>query len=215
MVSAGDWVSSGSIERERIEPLRLEPPPYYIARPQIVDRVAYLQELLAQRTAAMQEQAAKVRQLSYETPLRFGQYAEEQERQRRLEQMNEIQRRVYTRERGQDFVGRALKTGYDIARTNIPEPIRKPIMGAVEAGISAQIPQPAKIAYQAAHRIPGFEKLTPERPEHEAAELLVPREVWDAALELVPGIGSVPDLMRAVRSGSPEAVRVVDRKSVV
>src|SRR3990167_9391240 len=55
MVSAEEWVSSGSIEQQRIEPLRLEPPPYYIARPQIVDRVAYLQELLAerQRVAAM------------------------------------------------------------------------------------------------------------------------------------------------------------------
>src|SRR3990167_6038074 len=55
MVSAEDWVSSGSIEQQRIEPLRLEPPPYYVARPQIVDRVAYLQELLAerQRVAAM------------------------------------------------------------------------------------------------------------------------------------------------------------------
>src|SRR3990167_2596899 len=194
MVSAEDWVSSGSIERERIEPLRLEPPPYYVARPQVVDRIAYLQ----QRLAAMQEQAAKVRQLSYETPLRFGQYAEEQERQRQLEQMNEIQRRVYTRERGQDFVGKALGA-------TIPETVRRPVVQAVEQGLPATPLGQAAMVWQQASRVPGLGRVTPDDTTEFVAEAIVPEYYWELALEFAPGFGTVPDLMRAARSGAPEA----------
>ena len=200
MVSAEDWVSSGSIERERIEPLRVEPPPYYIAKPQIVDLVAYLQ--FQQRLQAMQEQAAKAKQLAYETPLRFGQYAEEQERQRQLEQMNEIQRRVYTRERGQDFVGKALGA-------TIPKTVRRPVVQAVEQGLPATSLGQAAMVWQQANRVPGLERVTPDDTTEFVAETIVPQYYWELALEFAPGFGTVPDLMRAARSGAPEARRAL------
>lgn len=43
------------------------------------------------------------------------------------------------------------------------------------------------------------------------AENLVPTEVWQAALELVPGIGTVPDLLKAVKAGAPEAISALLR----
>lgn len=43
------------------------------------------------------------------------------------------------------------------------------------------------------------------------AEVFVPRQVWEVALEFVPGIGSVPDLQRAVKANAPEAIAAVRR----
>lgn len=39
--------------------------------------------------------------------------------------------------------------------------------------------------------------------------VLVPREVWELAIELVPGIGSIDELERLVREGAPEALRAL------
>lgn len=39
----------------------------------------------------------------------------------------------------------------------------------------------------------------------------VPTEVWMAALELVPGIGTVPDLLKAAKRGMPEALLALSR----
>ncbi len=42
-------------------------------------------------------------------------------------------------------------------------------------------------------------------------ETIIPTEIWMAALEFAPGIGTVPDLVRAFRARSPEAVAAVRR----
>lgn len=46
-----------------------------------------------------------------------------------------------------------------------------------------------------------------------AIEALVPVEVWQAALELLPGVGTVPGVVSAIRKGSPEAIAAVLRAS--
>lgn len=55
--------------------------------------------------------------------------------------------------------------------------------------------------------------LSPVKPEDVGgavgkvvAESLIPTEVWMAALELVPGVGTVPDLIRMAKRGAPEAL---------
>ncbi len=41
-------------------------------------------------------------------------------------------------------------------------------------------------------------------------ETVIPQEVWQAVLELVPGVGTIPDVVRAVKSGMPDALRALD-----
>jgi len=65
------------------------------------------------------------------------------------------------------------------------------------------------IAQKIGERVPYYP--TPEGLMVGGVEGLVPTRVWEVALELLPGIGTVPGVMSAVRKGNPEAIAAVRR----
>ena len=113
----------------------------------------------------------------------------------------------------------------DAVRKPVPESAVSQILGAgipyaneaakaVRGGIEATapvmrvLPQTA-IAQNVGERLPYVP--TPSGVYGGVADALIPRQVWEVALELIPGIGTVPDLQRAVRAKSPEAIAAVRR----
>ncbi len=87
-------------------------------------------------------------------------------------------------------------------------------------GLRADIPYADELA-DAVNMLPQF-KIPREIQERvlpawatkytpEFGDLTVPQEVWELAVEFVPGIGEVPEMVRAVRKGSPEAVTALRR----
>lgn len=106
------------------------------------------------------------------------------------------------------FGERATTKAYDAARTEIPYADRV-------ADVAGNLGERAVKGVFQAGPMGTFEKALPDqyRPSTIAgniggwaAEALVPQEVWQAALELVPGIGTVPGVVSAVRKGTPEAI---------
>lgn len=72
-----------------------------------------------------------------------------------------------------------------------------------QAARAAVIPDPQELA-----GLPGTSGVR-EGISGGVAEAFVPTEVWEAALELVPGIGSVPGLASAIRTGDSAAMRAL------
>lgn len=70
-----------------------------------------------------------------------------------------------------------------------------------------QVPFAIGVAQQAGKRLPFMP--TPTGLAAEVVETSIPTEVWMAALELVPGVGTVPDLMRLVKNGDGVAIRAL------
>lgn len=222
-----DWTQSGSIARARdTGQVTLAPPPQQldfqpgepvqggggyvppapIVRPQVVDRVAYIQQQMEQRRQQAEAEAERIRQA--------------QQRAAYVSRLREAQvqsgyasfAKPYTGQspvpRGGDGGGFDLGDAVNIAGTDIPDVIRQPVVDALEAKVKGSVVGSAlTLGGEIAQRIPGVERVTPDDPVATAVDLAVPREVWELALEFVPGVGTVPDLMRAVKAGSPDAIR--------
>lgn len=101
----------------------------------------------------------------------------------------------------------------DIALTKIP--YRDQAVGALQTALDTGMAlnpatAPGKVILdEAGKRLPFVP--TGKGVSDTAIDLAVPREVWELALEFVPGVGTIPDLQRAVRKGAPEAVAATRR----
>lgn len=99
----------------------------------------------------------------------------------------------------------------EIARTDIPyvEPVREAAAwagrraGEGAAGITAGPFAPALDRLGVIDRAGDVGAVT--------GEAVIPREMWELAAELVPGIGVAPDIARAARAGAPDALLALRR----
>ena len=178
-------------------------PPAPVAQPQVVDRVAYLQQQIEQRRQQAEAEAERIRQAAERAAYvsRVREFTEDFGRSNNPLQMLDEQTE-----------GTPLR--YDIPDF-IREPAKNLVSESLETGLQGG-PLGRGLS-EAVQRIPVVGQVEDVRQQiigkasDTAAEVLVPREVWEVALEFVPGVGSVPDLMRAVKRGQPEAIAALRR----
>ena len=100
---------------------------------------------------------------------------------------------------------------YDIGRTDIPRPVRDVAVKGVAEGFRV-VPGVGALASAADQaNLLGVDVPTGQDIRRGVANLVVPRELWEVALEFAPGIGTVDDIMRAAKAGTPEALAAVRR----
>lgn len=88
---------------------------------------------------------------------------------------------------------------------DIPEPVRAPLKEAATLAIRSQ---PGLGPVTEVVRRAGGPDIA-----RAAAELIVPREVWEVALEFIPYIGVVPDMTRLARAVGPELAQTLARST--
>ena len=187
-------------------PLRLTAPaPAPAPRPQVVDRQAYLRQQLQQRD--MRERL-----------LREQQQLLEEQRPTRETNARGAMRQTFAKEPPAQLAG-PLRAAYDVARTDIPDVIRDPVRKVVSESLQTTLaggPQ-ARAISEVAGQIPYVKRVTDipnqvrEKIADVAADLVVPVEVWDTMLTLLPAAKArtIPELMAAISVGDVDVVRAL------
>lgn len=130
-----------------------------------------------------------------------------------------IQAALATQPPPPSFAHRLMQGGLNLARVNIPQPIRQPIVRGLGEGLQTALSGGPLLrgVEQGLSRIPfvgePVKKVEDVRAKAalEAADVLVPREVWDTALTLLPAAKArtIPELLAAISIGDVDAVRAV------
>ncbi|MCR4340836.1 MAG: hypothetical protein NUW01_13230, partial [Gemmatimonadaceae bacterium] len=100
------------------------------------------------------------------------------------------------------------RAGYDVARKPIPgaERVAKFVGDVAEPVLRGALRLTPAAQPQVTPSGTTEEQKAAASAGADLAESMVPTEVWMAALELVPGVGTVPDLVKLVKKESPEAI---------